>query len=118
LAVASRGGKGVWDCPQAEAWGWGLAAASREARLRGLDRASPEVACGRIARLPPGSRDRRASEAGVDIERSLITITQYAADEAYWRVNYGPREMNLRGGDFIVDVDARDASIKRVLLGQ
>jgi hypothetical protein len=59
----------------------------------------------------------RASEAGVDIERSLLTITQYAA-EAYWRVNYGPREMSVRGGDFIVDVDARDASIRRVLLGQ
>ena len=62
--------------------------------------------------------NQRASEPGVDVPQSLITITQYAADEAYWRVNYGPREMNMRGGDFIVDVDARDARIKRVLLGQ
>ena len=62
--------------------------------------------------------NRQASEAGVDIEQSLITITQYATDEAYWRVNYGPREMNMRGGDFIVDVDAGDATVKRVLLGQ
>ena len=62
--------------------------------------------------------NQRASEAGVDIEQSLITITQYVADEAYWRVNYGPREMHMRGGDFIVDVDANDATVKRVLLGQ
>lgn len=62
--------------------------------------------------------NRRANEAGVDIARSLITITQYDTDGVYWRVNYGPRETNMRGGDFIVDVNARDASVKSVLLGQ
>ena len=62
--------------------------------------------------------NRRASEAGVIIEHSLITITQVTTDEAYWRVNYGTREINQRGGDFIVDVDARDGSIMRVLRGQ
>jgi hypothetical protein len=62
--------------------------------------------------------NQRASEAGVDVEQSLITITQYVTGEAYWRVNYGPRESNMRGGDFIVDVDAGDATVKRVLLGQ
>ena len=65
--------------------------------------------------------NKRASEAGVDVRDSLITITQAstaATEEAYWRVNYGPREMNMRGGDFIVDVNAGDASIKQVLYGQ
>ena len=69
--------------------------------------------------------NKRASEAGVDVQASLITITQAsteatdgAAEEAYWRVNYGPRGLDQRGGDFIVDVRARDASVKRVLLGQ
>lgn len=62
--------------------------------------------------------NRRATESGVDIEQCPITITQYATDGVYWRVNYGSREINMRGGDFIVDVNAGDASIKRVLLGQ
>ncbi len=62
--------------------------------------------------------NKQASAAGVDIGRSLITITQGNSAETFWRVNYGTREINQRGGDFIVDVDARDASIKRVLRGQ
>ena len=63
--------------------------------------------------------NRRAGESGVNIQQSLITITQVSDEEPYWRVNYGPRNViNQRGGDFIVDVTARDASVKRVLHGQ
>ncbi len=62
--------------------------------------------------------NRCAREAGVDVLKSLITIFQIS-DETIWRVNYGPKDyLSRRGGDFIVDVDGRDASIKRVLRGQ
>jgi hypothetical protein len=62
--------------------------------------------------------NRRAMESGIDVAQSLITITPGTTDDTYWRVHYGPRAMNQRGGDFIVAVDARDGSIKRVLRGQ
>ena len=63
--------------------------------------------------------NQRAREAKVDVSQSLITITQYFEDGLFWRINYGPRHyMNQRGGDLIVEIDASDTSIKRVLQGQ
>jgi len=64
--------------------------------------------------------NRRARELGVDVRQSLITITQYFLDGGvFWRINYGPKEyIGRRGGDLIIEVDPRDASIKRVLWGQ
>ncbi|MFN8514182.1 MAG: hypothetical protein U0841_16660 [Chloroflexia bacterium] len=59
-----------------------------------------------------------ASPAGIDLTRSLITLTRGASEDAFWRVNYGTCEINQRGGDFIVDVDAPDGSVLRVLRGQ
>ena len=56
---------------------------------------------------------------GVDIERSLITITQEFEDGPRWRFNYGPKDyVGRRGGDLIVDVDPADAMVKRTLRGQ
>ena len=49
---------------------------------------------------------------------SLITLTRGASEDAFWRVNYGTCEINQRGDDFIVDVDAPDGSVLRVLRGQ
>lgn len=64
--------------------------------------------------------NQRAHELGVDVLRSVISITQRLADEReIWRVNYGPRDyVGRRGGDLIIDVDPGDASIQRVLWGQ
>ncbi len=63
--------------------------------------------------------NKRAREAGVNITESLVTITQVSNGDSYWRINYGLKDyINQRGGDVIVDVEATDASIKRVLRGQ
>ncbi len=64
--------------------------------------------------------NQRARELGVDVLRSLISITQRPAEEhEIWRVNYGPRDyVGRRGGDLIIDVDPGDASIEQVLWGQ
>jgi hypothetical protein len=63
--------------------------------------------------------NRCAREAGVDVMKSLISVFQIADEDAVWRVNYGPKDyVSRRGGDFIVDVDAKDASVKQILHGQ
>ncbi len=63
--------------------------------------------------------NKRARELGLDVPQSLITITQHAEDGLRWRINYGPRNyLGRRGGDLVVEVDAKDASIKQVLRGQ
>lgn len=64
--------------------------------------------------------NKRAREAGVDVMQSLITITQHALNGKFlWRVNYGPKDyVGQRGGDFIVEIDPVDLSIKRALRGQ
>ncbi|HEV2663613.1 MAG TPA: hypothetical protein VG324_01795 [Blastocatellia bacterium] len=62
------------------------------------------------------------TQAGVNqYINTLIAEGVYKSSyaDAVWRVNYGPKDyVSRRGGDFIVDVDARDASIKQVLHGQ
>ena len=64
--------------------------------------------------------NEKARAAGVDVAETLISITQYAIeDEAVWRINYGPKNyVGQRGGDLIVEVSAKDGTIKRVLRGQ
>lgn len=63
--------------------------------------------------------NKHASELGVDVLQSIITITQMTNGEACWRINYVPKDyIGRRGGDLIVDVDANNVSIKRVLHGQ
>ena len=64
--------------------------------------------------------NKRAREAGIDVIKSIITITQHGLDgESFWRINYGPKDyVGRRGGDFVVDIDPTDASIKRALRGQ
>ncbi len=64
--------------------------------------------------------NKRARESGVDVLQSIITITQRAFDgDTLWRINYGPKEyIGRRGGDFIVEIDSKDSSIKQVLRGQ
>ncbi|MGI8980492.1 MAG: hypothetical protein ACR2FY_14790 [Pirellulaceae bacterium] len=63
--------------------------------------------------------NRAAKEAGISLEDSLRTITELSGNTTRWRINYGPKNYrNRRGGDFIVEVDAGDASIQKVLRGQ
>lgn len=63
--------------------------------------------------------NKRAREAGIDIEQSLISISQTTDGIVGWRINYGPRDyLSRRGGDLIVDVDAQGGSVKQVLRGQ
>jgi hypothetical protein len=54
-----------------------------------------------------------------DTHELTDTGMYFEEEDAVWRVNYGPKDyVSRRGGDFIVDVDARDASVKQVLHGQ
>ena len=63
--------------------------------------------------------NKQARNVGVNIAESLVTITQISNGDLYWRINYGPKDyVNQRGGDVIVDVDAKDSSIRQVLRGQ
>ncbi len=64
--------------------------------------------------------NRCAREAGVDFADSLIAVSQcISGGQPVWRVNYGPRDYQLRrGGDLVVDVDPVANSVLRVLRGQ
>ena len=63
--------------------------------------------------------NKRARDFGVDVNQSLITITQSFENGPCWRVNYGPKDyVGRRGGDLIVDVDAADARVTQILHGQ
>jgi hypothetical protein len=63
--------------------------------------------------------NKRARESGIDVEESLITVTQDSKNGFHWRINYGPKAyIGRRGGDFLVEVDARDATVTQVLRGQ
>jgi len=64
--------------------------------------------------------NRRAKELGVDIDESVITISQIADNGGFvWRVNYGPKDyVSLRGGDLVIDLAPDDAEIRQVLRGQ
>ncbi len=61
----------------------------------------------------------RAKELGVNVRESIITINQNFDQGLRWQVNYGPKDyIGQRGGDLIVEVDATDMTIQRVLHGQ
>jgi len=64
--------------------------------------------------------NRKARESGVDLLNCLISVAQRAIDgRTVWRVNYGPKDfIGRRGGDLIVEINADDETISRVLRGQ
>ncbi len=66
------------------------------------------------------SANRKAKELGVDVQTSLITISQHLANGVWlWRVHYGARDyVGRRGGDLMIDIDPTDAEIKQILRGQ
>ena len=66
------------------------------------------------------SANKKALELGFDAKKSLITISQHLSNGIWlWRVHYGAKDyVGRRGGDLMIDVDANDAGIRRVLKGQ
>ena len=64
--------------------------------------------------------NKQARQSGINTAENLITISQHPSNgEVIWRVNYSAKDsVGRRGGDFIVDVDEKDATIKQVLRGQ
>ena len=63
--------------------------------------------------------NRRARDLGCEISQSLVTITQHFDGDWFWRINYGPKNpKSQRGGDLIIEVNAENAQVKRVLRGQ
>jgi hypothetical protein len=57
---------------------------------------------------------------GTDLSASLVTITEEpVATGRNWRVHYGPKNyVGRRGGDLIVLVDDRTATVQRIVRGQ
>jgi hypothetical protein len=66
------------------------------------------------------SANRKAKELGVDVQTSLITVSQHLANGVWlWRVHYGARDyVGRRGGDLMIDIDPTNAAIKQILRGQ
>ena len=63
--------------------------------------------------------NRRARQLGCEVTQSLVTISQHFDGGWFWRINYGPKNPTAqRGGDLIVEVNADNAEVKRVLHGQ
>ncbi len=63
--------------------------------------------------------NRRARQLGCDVSQSLVTISEHFDGGKFWRINYGAKNpMAQRGGDLIVEVNAENAEVKRVLRGQ
>jgi hypothetical protein len=63
--------------------------------------------------------NRRARELGCEVSQSLVTISQHFDGGWLWRINYGPKNPTARrGGDLIVEVNADNAEVRRVLHGQ
>ena len=63
--------------------------------------------------------NRRARQLGCDVSQSLVTISEHFDGVRFWRIYYGVKNPAAqRGGDFIVEVNAENAEVKRVLRGQ
>jgi hypothetical protein len=62
--------------------------------------------------------NHRARQEGVDVQQSVVSVSQVDDDGIHWRVNYIPKGAALhRGGDIYVDVNTATQSTQ-VLLGQ
>lgn len=78
--------------------------------------ASSEIAALSLARVIAAANARAL---GVDVEQSLISITQRPDQDGVWRVSYGPCDyIGRRGGDLIIDIEPSGATVQQVLRGQ
>ena len=66
------------------------------------------------------SANKKASELGYNVKESLITVSQYLSNGIWlWRVHYGAKDyVGRRGGDLMIDVDAKNTGIQNILRGQ
>lgn len=66
------------------------------------------------------SANRKAKELGVDVQTSLISVSQHLVRGVWlWRVHYGARDyVGRRGGDLMIDIDPANAETKQILRGQ
>lgn len=64
--------------------------------------------------------NRRASSLGIELEASYVSASQKPSTDGFvWRISYIPRDyIGRRGGDFMIEVDPADGSIRRELRGQ
>jgi hypothetical protein len=61
----------------------------------------------------------RARSEGLQVAESIISTTEREADGiSYWRISYGSRNVNRRGGDLIIDVRMQDYTVQKILRGQ
>lgn len=62
----------------------------------------------------------RAIELGIDVASRLVSAAQRASENGIvWEVNYIPKDyVNRRGGDFTIEVDPVNGSIRHELRGQ
>jgi hypothetical protein len=67
--------------------------------------------------------NRHITAEGINLEERSILVRQATAEDGtpLWRISYlpiPPPGMTMRGGDYIVEVNTKDASIYRTRLGQ
>ena len=63
--------------------------------------------------------NRRARQLGCDVSQSLVTISEHFDGGKFWRINYGVKNTSAqRGGDLIVEINAENAEVKRIVRGQ
>jgi hypothetical protein len=64
--------------------------------------------------------NRRARQLGIDVGDRLVSVAQRpSADRFVWQVDYLPKQyVGRRGGDFSIEVDPADGSIRREVRGQ
>jgi hypothetical protein len=64
--------------------------------------------------------NRRANELGIDVKDRLISAAQRSSGPSLvWEISYIPKDyVGRRGGDFTIEVDPVDGSIRHELRGQ
>ncbi len=86
------------------------------------ERASQDTQAVSLAEAIPAA-NQCVREAGSDLAQRRLVVEQEHAEDgaALWRFSYLPARTagrSTRGGDFIVDVNALDATVRRTLRGQ
>ena|GEM_PF-6564742 len=60
--------------------------------------------------------NERARQEGVDVQQSVVTVSQMDDDGVHWRVNYCPKGAALRrGSDIFINVDMANQATEVLL---
>jgi hypothetical protein len=64
--------------------------------------------------------NRRARQLGIDVADRLVSVAQRpSADRFVWQIDYLPKHyVGRRGGDFTMEIDPADGTIRREVRGQ